>query len=424
MILENFKVKTESEYNALSAEEKGEYNAMFKMYQADQKAKAEAKLKEDLKAELQKDYDTVLAEKMAEIKANQSEEAKKAEEELNAKIEKLEAKLQRIGLGGDRNERQKTMSDLIEAKFSTDEGEQMIKDFISGTKKSLATELTVEKAIFSTPVGSVPAQFTPIVSPNYQRVHVRDILSVFPTMSNMITYLRLAPTAGTGIAVVGEGVTKPEIQYTPTVVQAPVKKIAGYLNVTMESIEDVPGFRAWIASELPKAYLLAEDLYILKDAEDGIFTLAEDWEPQGSVDLSSNPWDRIIAGMTQIRKVNGYPTAVWVSPIGRQELVINKDYENAYSYPIALGDDGVLRVDGVPVYTSNSFVDGEFLVGDFNTDSVTLHQRQSWVVKYSDEHANNFIDNLVTFLIEGRVVVAVRKPYNFVKGELQFTPTT
>lgn len=423
MILENFKVKTESEYNALTAEEKGEYNALFKMYQADQKAKAELKLKEDLKAELQKDYDTILAEKVAEIKANQSEEAKAAQAELTDQIEKLEAKLQRIGINGDRNERMKTMSDLIEAKFSTDEGEQMIKDFISGTKKALAADISVEKAVFSTPVGSVPPQFTAISSPNYQRVHVRDTLGVFPTISNMITYLRLTPTAGTGIGLVAEGQPKPEIEYTPEVVQAAIKKIAGYLNVTMESIEDVPGFRAWIASELPKAYLLAEDLYILKDPTDGIFTLADDWEPQGSVTLGSNPWDRIIAGMTQIRKVNGYPTAVWTSPIGRQELIINKDFENAYSYPIALGDDGILRVDGVPVYTSNSFEGGEFLVGDFGTDSVTLHQRQSWVVKYSDEHANNFTSNLVTFLIEGRVVVAVRKPYNFVKGELQFATT-
>lgn len=418
-MFENFKVKTESEYNALTPEEKGEYNAMLKMYQADQKKKAEDKLKSDLKDELKKDYDAILAEKVAEIKANQDEDAKKAEEELNGKIEKLEAKLQRMGIA-DRNERQKTMTELIEAKFSTTEGEQMIKDFVAGAQKAFAAEIEVDKAVFSTPVGSVPPQFTAISSPNYQRVHLRDTISVFPTVSNMITYLRLTPVAGAVIGKVAEGATKPEIQYNNEVVQAAIKKIAGYLNVTMESVEDVPGFRAWIASELPKAYLLAEDMYVLKDPVDGVFTLADDWEPQGSVTLTSNPWDRVIAGLTQVRKVNGYPTAIWVSPIGRQELIINKDLQMAYTYPIALGDDGVLRVDGVPVYTTNSLVDGEFLVGDFGTDSVTLHQRQAWVVKYSDEHNLNFTQNLITFLIEGRIVVAVRKPYNFVKGELAF----
>ena len=413
-----FTYKTEKEIAELSEYQREKYFDQKRDFEANQAKAAAEKAATEKANEVIESAKADFDAKLEDAKKAQEDANKAKEDELNDKIEKLEAKLQRLGIA-DRAERVKTMEELIMAKFSTEEGEKLIKDFVAGAKKAFTAEIEVNKAVFSTPAGSVPADFRAISSPSYQRVHARNVLSVFPTISNLITYLRLTPDPDAdGIQITAEGSLKGEIVYDQEVVELAIKKIAGFLNVTEESVEDVPGFRAWIASELPKAYLLAEDQYIFKHATDGIFTLAETWVGQGSVDASSNPWDKVISGLTQVRLANAYPNAIWVSPIGRQELIINKDLENSYTYPIALGDDGVLRVDGVPVYTSNTFVDGEFLVGDFSTDGVTLHQREAMNVRYSDEHAENFTSNLLTFLIEGRVGVAVRKTYNFVKGDI------
>lgn len=414
----SFTYKSEKEVAELSEYQREKYFDQKREFEASQAKEAAEKAATEKAKEVIESAKADMDAKLADAKKAQDEANAAKESELNDKIEKLEAKLQRLGVA-DRAEREKTMQELIMAKFSTEEGEQLIKDFVSGAKKAFTAEVDVEKAIFSTPAGSVPADFRAISSPSYQRVHARNVISVFPTMSNLITYLRLTPDPDAdGIQITSEGSLKGEIEYDSEVVELAIKKIAGFLNVTEESVEDVPGFRAWIASELPKAYLLAEDMYIFKHDTDGVFTLAEDWVGQGTVDAGSNAWDKVISGLTQVRLANGYPNAIWVSPIGRQELLINKDDENDYSYPVVLGNDNVLRVDGVPVYSSNSFEGGEFLVGDFSTDGVTLHQRQSMVVRYSDEHAENFTSNLLTFLIEGRVGVAVRKTYNFVKGDL------
>lgn len=425
-MLENFKVKTENEYNALTPEEKGEYNALLKMYKAKQEEEKSAKQKAEVKAELKAEFDSQLAtvkeEAKTEAKAEVEAQLKAKDEEVNAKLEAME-KAWKDNSITNRGEKVKTMSDYIMAKFSTEEGEELLKSFMQGNRKGFHTSLDVEKATFLTPTNSVAADMTGVVQPDRRRVHARNVVPTFPTVSNLISFLRFtADAAADGIQITAEGATKGEMEYDPLVVQVPVQKIAGFITFSEESLDDLVGLRAWLAAELPEAYLRVEDEYIFNDATYGINTLASAWVPDGAI----NSWDTLISAIAQVENLDNYANAIFVSPDGKKELLRNKDLINGlYTYPLPTGDTG-MSLAGVPIYSSSIFDGNEFLVGDFSSSAVTYHLRKDMQIKYSEEHASNFTQNLVTVLIEGRGAIAVRKPYAFVKGDLVVNagPTT
>lgn len=421
-----FTYKTPAEFEAMSEYQKEKYldqKAQYERLESERVAKESA---DKAVAEALKGVDSKIADAKKEAKDEAIKEAQdelaKREAEIDAKFEAMEkAWNSRDGITN-RAEKAQTMSDYIMAKFSTPEGEQLLKDFASGNKKGFHTSVDVEKATFLTPNNSVSADFRPVVAGDRRRIHARNVVPTFPTVSNLISFLRLTADADAdGIQITAEGAAKGEMEFDPTVVQVPVVKIAGYITFSEESLDDVVGLRAWLAAELPEAYLKVEDEYIFNDATYGINTLASAWVADGAI----NSWDTLISAIAQVENLDNYVNAIFVSPDGKKELLRNKDLVNGlYTYPMPTGQTG-LSLDGIPIYSTSIFQGNEFLVGDFSATAVTYHLRKDMQIKYSEEHANNFTTNLITVLIEGRGAIAVRKPYAFVKGELVVdTPTT
>jgi len=89
-------------------------------------------------------------------------------------------------------------------------------------------------------------------------------------------------------------------------------------------------------------------------------------------------------------------TAHIVSPADYYFMAMLKD-ENGL--PL-MGQDGQLRVMGVPVYKSFFITAGTFLSGDFSRS--TLWQRQGITIEIFDQTASNALTGLVTVLATGR----------------------
>lgn len=398
----------------------------------DEKAKFEA---EQAKENAETAAKAIAEQLIADAKKSQEEaieavkeEAKKAleakDEELKGKIEALEAKLQRTNFG-DRAERIKTMSDLIEAKFSTTEGEQLLKDFAKGAKGAFNTDMEASKVLLK-PTGNggyVAPEMAGIFGVGHDMLHARDVLRVLPTAADVIKFLRLTPNPDAdGIGLVEEGQTKPDMGYLSEVVSVEVEKIAGLLDISDEMLDDIVGLRAFLAAELPLALYEFEDQYIFKSTN-GIYTLAEQWVPNGNVTAESNAWDILVSARTQVSLNKRRATAAFVSPILYQELLINKSDENAYTYPIIIDANGVLRVGTLPIYETNIMEGGEFVVGDFATGAA-FWQRKAVNIRYSDEHKDNFAKNIVSVRIEERGAITVYKTDAFVKGDIGYPTTT
>lgn len=293
------------------------------------------------------------------------------------------------------------------------------------TKKSFEIEM---KAVGSMGVvaGSVAPQYEAPVGLPHEMVHARNTIPVSPTTSNLIKYIQFTNKEG-GIATVAAGAAKPPLDYNQTVKDAPVRKIAGHVTVHDEFLEDVVGARDFLATELPQALLDVEDAQIFKGDNtgenlQGLYTVATALTlPKGSVTTASNDWDKLAAGLAQIRRNLRAANAIWISPEDYMELLINKGNTDEYTYPILANAAGQLTIGGVPIYQHSVFAAGEGLAGDF-ARGTRIFQRMGAVIKFSTEHASNFTSNLTTVLIEERIALPIYFPDSFVKMDLTATP--
>lgn len=440
MNLKDFKVLSKEQYEALSEREQVKYEINLEAYkEAEQKRIAKESVEdaiEGIKAELQKENEAFVAnlnEKQKEaIEAGLKEQAK----EFTDKMEALEAAMKRSKVA-EIEHRMKGFSQHIVDRLSTEEGEKMIKEFFSGQKSKFQIQFGKDEQdkdfdpaikAMAVPTNGVAPEYTPIVGPGHDEFHARNIIPVFPTNSNLVRFLQyVLDTEEDGIGTVAAGTTKPSTGYIGTAKDAPVRKIAGLLDVQDELMDDVVGFRAWIAYELPKAYLDAEDLQIYKGDGTGDNILGLWYQagnqsfPQGSVTAAGNTIDKVMAGITQVRKLKRATSAVVLSPVAWQEVFINKGDEAMYTYPIILDANGVMRIGGVPIYWSNVFEDGEGLVGDF-ARGTAIFQRKAMNIGYFEQNKDNVETNTVTIRIEGRLALPIFYPEAFKK--LLLTVTT
>jgi hypothetical protein len=435
-----FVYKTAKEFEALTEyqqekylDEKRKHEEALNKDAADKSAKAAV---DALKAELVKE-NSELIEKLNKENAEAAKEAtEKQAKEYADKMEELEADMKRAKVG-EIEHRMKGFSQHIVDRLSTDEGEKMIKEFFSGQRSKFQMQFGKDEQdkdfdpaikAMAVPANGVAPEYTPIVGPGHDEFHARNIIPVFPTNSNLVRFLQyvIDPNAA-GIGTVAAGATKPSTGYVGTAKDAPVRKIAGLLDVQDELMDDVVGFRAWIAYELPKAYLDAEDSQIYKGNSAGEnltglwYQAGNQTFPQGSVTAASNTIDKVMAGITQVRKLKRNTSAVVLSPVAWQEIFINKGTEDMYTYPIVLDANGVLRIGGVPIYWSNVFNDGEGLVGDF-ARGTAIFQRKAMVIGYFEQNKDNVETNTVTIRIEGRIALPIFYPESFKK--LLLTVTT
>lgn len=429
--METFKRLSPAEFDALSEYKKEQYLDQKAKYEADENAKAakEATEKaiEEFKAELKKEQESFVdklnKEQAEAIEKATGEQAK----EYADKMEALEVAMKRAKIG-EMNLRMKGFSEHIVDKLSTDEGVAMIKSFFAGQREKFNLELGEEEVkAMGVPVGGVAPQFTPIVGPGHDDFHARNLIPVFPTVSDLVKFIEYTvdPNA-TGFQTVAAGAQKPDLGWIPTVKEAPVRKIAGLLDVPDELLDDVVGFRAWIAYELPKAYMDAEDLQIYKGTGTGTnllglwYQAANQSFPQGSVTAASNIIDKIVAGVTEVRKLKRATSGVVISAVAWQEVFINKGTTEDYTYPIILDASGVMRIGGVPIFWSNVFADGEGLVGDF-ARGTAIFQRKAMSIGYFDQNKDNVEKNMVTIRLEGRIALPIFYPQSFKKLLLSIT---
>lgn len=434
-----FKYLSPAEFDALSEYKKEKY--LDEKAKHEQKMSAEAaekaaeKAVEQLKKELAEEQAAFVAKLNKEQQEAIDKATKEQAEEYAKKMEDIEAAMKRAKIG-EAGIRMKGFSQHIIEKLSTEEGEGMIKKFFAGQKAQFQIKLGdddapggFEEAVkaLGVPAGSVAPEYTPIVGPGHDEFHARNIIPVLPTVSNAIKFLQyVVDGAAAGFGTVAVGASKPYTGYTPTVQTANVVKIAGLLDVPDELLDDVVGFRAWIAYELPKAYMDAEDLQIYKGDGTGqnltgLWTQAGNQTfPQGSVTAASNSIDKIVAGITQVRKLKRATSAVVISPVAWQEILINKGTTKEYTYPIVLDAQGVMRIGGVPIFWSNVFSDGEGLVGDF-ARGTAIFQRKAMQIGYFDQNVDNVVKNIITIRLEGRIALPIFYPESFKKLLLGIT---
>ena len=215
-------------------------------------------------------------------------------------------------------------------------------------------------------------------------------------------------------AETAEGNAYGEAALALTEVSEPVRKVAVFLPVTDEQLEDVPGIQSYLNNRLP---------FMLRQKLDGQVLVGDGTPPalSGFLDRSglqtqakgadSVP-DAVYKALTKVRVTGrAMPSAVVFHPNDWQgvRLLTTADGIYIWGSPSEAGPD---RIWGLPVIQSDGITENTALAGDFANFS-ELTMRRGIEVKVSDSHDDYFVKGKQAIRADLRAALCVYRDAAF-----------
>jgi len=283
-----------------------------------------------------------------------------------------------------------------------------------GQTSSLDVDL---KTLFERTAGFAPESVRiPRVEPYPVRpLMVADLLPVLPTSQAAIKYME-ETTFTNNAAETAEGGTYGEAALAFTERSVPVEKIAVWLPVTDEQLEDVPSMAAYINNRL--AYMLEArlDSQILNGNGtppnlmgtlnvSGIQTQAKGADPTP---------DAFYKAFTLLRTVGfAEPDVVFMNPADWQDIRLLRTSDGIYIFGSPL-DPGIERMWGIRVVLSMAVVANTGIVGAYGQYSA-LYMKRGLEIKVTDSHDTYFISGKQAIRADMRCSLVHFRPKAFCK---------
>lgn len=254
----------------------------------------------------------------------------------------------------------------------------------------------------------------------FRRLTVADLMPSGTTNSNTVRVLK-ETTATNAAAATAEGAAKPESTLIFDQVDEPVRKIATFLPVSDEMLEDTAQIRSYIDNRLRLFIQLTEEDQLLNGSGvapnlTGILNRAGIQTQALGADTRA---DAIYKGMTKIR-VTGLlePDGLVVHPNDWQDIRLAKDGNNQYfgggPFTGAYGNNGIAADSlwGMRAVVTPAIAEGTALVGAFAA-SAQVFRRGGITVESSNSHSDFFQKNLTAIRAEERLALAVYRAAGF-----------
>lgn len=265
------------------------------------------------------------------------------------------------------------------------------------------------------------AQYAITPTPRMARMFLRDLVSVVATELPVVPYIREYTPATTelGASAVAEASPKMEVDMIWESDTAPMRKIAAWVPVTTEIIEDAPTLRGYIDTRL--GYMLAfreENLLLTGDGTGprpkGILSFTT--QTQSAV--SSDPAATLGQAIGKVENVDLEADGIAMNPIDYWAMLTTRyanQLDGGFNGGLPYGVGSIPgAIWGLPVVRSRSLGSKVAIVGAFRMGA-TIFDRQRTTIRVGNQHSDYFTNNKVVVLAEERVGLAVHRPDAFVK---------
>jgi HK97 family phage major capsid protein len=276
---------------------------------------------------------------------------------------------------------------------------------------------------------------SPIVTPDFRpgitdilfrRLTIADLLATGTTESNQVTYAQ-ETTATNAAAATLEADPKPESTIILALVNEAVRKIATFLPVSDEMLEDVAQARSYLDSRLRLFVQHTMEAQLLNGTgtapqirgllnRTGVQTVTT-VTPLTAAKIIEAIYDAI----TLLRTVAFLePDAVVVNPTNwamvRKEKDLNGQYYGGGPFigPYGVGGIAADNIWTLPVVVTGACPAGTALVGAFRA-AAQVFLKSGLTVEASNSHADFFQKDLTAIRAEQRAALAVYRPNGFVK---------
>ena len=265
-----------------------------------------------------------------------------------------------------------------------------------------------------------------IVQARRERPTIASLMGSGTISGNAISYFVEAAMQG-GFSTVAEGAAKPQISFdNPTAVVDALKKIAGWIDMTDEFIEDLGFLKSEIDTRLLYQLTMFEEAQLLSGNGTGQNLLGirnrSGVQVQAAPTDAADNADAVFQAMTKVSTATSLTAdALVIHPLDYQEFRLSKDGNGQYFgggyFQGQYGNGSVLEnpnLWGLRTVVTTAATQGEILLGAFRIGA-TVYRKGGVRVEATNTHADNFTNNKVTVRAEERVALAVRYPAAFVK---------
>jgi len=268
----------------------------------------------------------------------------------------------------------------------------------------------------------VPQYLPGIRSVMFKRLVVADLMAPGTATSNAIIYM-VETTFTNAAAAVAEGAAKPESALAFDQRTDPVSKIAHWLPVTEELLEDVPAISSYIDARLTLGVQLAEEDQLLNGNGTppnimGVMNRAGLAAPVARNGAATPPETNADAILRQITAIATsafvYPDGIVMNPANWFTVATSKDAQGQYFGGGPFSSLPTASLWGTPVAITPSIVANTALVGAFGT-MTQVFRKGGIRVEASNSHQDFFIKNLVAIRAEERLALACYRPGAFGK---------
>lgn len=275
-------------------------------------------------------------------------------------------------------------------------------------------DVNMQATLFQTSTGWAPeaVRGPMVVDFPVRQLRVLDLVASGTTNQNAIKYMEVTTRAraATGVAEAG---LKPEAAIEVDERTDPVEKIAVWIPVTDEQLEDVPQVQAFIESQLVGD--LREELEDQVLAGSGtppeISGILDRANIQTQAKGADPTPDAIYKAMQKIRTVGrDEPNGVVLHPNDWTPIRLLATADGIYIWGPPM-DAGPERIWGVPVVQTTAMTENTGLVGNFQR--AQLFMRKGITIDVTNAHDDFFIHNKQAIRAELRAALAVYKPASF-----------
>lgn len=378
----------------------------------------ETALREQLRGEI-----TTLKEQRAE-----AEQAVK----LDGEVETLAR-----GLRGDedsRNEARRNPQSLGEQFVESDGYKGLVSRGLTGKWSSGDVSLNPSAANFFEGTGASPGVGGALVPEDrrpgalpilFERLTVADLLAAGQTTSNLVRYVEETVADNSAVGTVAEGAEKPEVALELDLVDEPVRKIAAFLPVSDEMLEDAAQIRSYLDARLGLFVRIEEENQLLNGDGtgtdlDGLLNrlpAANDWVTSDAA--MANKADHIFAALTVARDSFLEPDGIVVNSDDWADIRLLKDANGNYigGSPFSQSVQPSEVLWGKRVVVTSAIAAGTALVGAFRT-AAQVFRRGGLTVEASNSHSDYFRKNLTAVRAEERLALAVYRPQAFATADV------
>ena len=261
-----------------------------------------------------------------------------------------------------------------------------------------------EPRSYSNTVAAVPSQL----------INFSDLITSINIGGGTYTFPREGVGEGSP-ATQTEGSDKAQVDFDFTMVDVVTDFLAGYANYSKKMANNLPFLQSFLPNALRRDYLKAESAQFAGIIETDVTASTQ-------IITGVNKAEMLMNDVASLEEADFSANGITLRPAEWYNIAQGTypSSTTAYSLPFLVEfTNGVLTVNGIPVYKATWMTANKYFVGDWTTLAKVVTEGLS--VQFSTEDEDNFRKNAITARIEAQIALAIHRVDAFRYGD--FTAT-